>query len=236
MTPRDWADVQHRHPARRDPRGGRALLADLLGGAARGCCSASRCRCASCATCCIAFIPAAVIGLALHKQIEALLRPADGRRGRADRRRHRDPRRSSGWSSRRTTVGVAEIPLPTALGIGFIQCLAMIPGVSRSGATILGALTLGRRAAHRGRVQLLPRHPDDARRDARSNWSRTATTLAGGAASAGRASRSASSSPSSSRCWWSLVRRHRQPPRLRALRLVSDRRRRGGTGLADALK
>ena len=29
------------------------------------------------------------------------------------------------------------------IGIGFLQCLAMIPGVSRSGATILGALALG---------------------------------------------------------------------------------------------
>ena len=31
----------------------------------------------------------------------------------------------------------------TALGIGFLQCLSMIPGVSRSGATIIGALSLG---------------------------------------------------------------------------------------------
>lgn len=31
----------------------------------------------------------------------------------------------------------------TALGVGVIQCLSMIPGVSRSGATILGALSLG---------------------------------------------------------------------------------------------
>jgi undecaprenyl-diphosphatase len=30
-----------------------------------------------------------------------------------------------------------------ALGIGFVQTLAMIPGVSRSGATILGALMMG---------------------------------------------------------------------------------------------
>lgn len=31
----------------------------------------------------------------------------------------------------------------TAIGIGVVQCLAMIPGVSRSGATIMGARSLG---------------------------------------------------------------------------------------------
>ncbi|MBV9077251.1 MAG: undecaprenyl-diphosphate phosphatase [Methylobacteriaceae bacterium] len=33
--------------------------------------------------------------------------------------------------------------LPMYLGIGFVQCLAMIPGVSRSGATIVGAMLFG---------------------------------------------------------------------------------------------
>src|SRR5262249_20175281 len=33
--------------------------------------------------------------------------------------------------------------LPMYLGIGLIQCIAMIPGVSRSGATIVGAMLLG---------------------------------------------------------------------------------------------
>jgi undecaprenyl-diphosphatase len=40
-------------------------------------------------------------------------------------------------------VGVAEMPLKQVVGVGIIQCLAMIPGVSRSGATILGGLSLG---------------------------------------------------------------------------------------------
>lgn len=34
-------------------------------------------------------------------------------------------------------------PLPMYLKIGLIQCLAMIPGVSRSGSTIVGAMLLG---------------------------------------------------------------------------------------------
>ena len=40
-------------------------------------------------------------------------------------------------------VGVAEMPLKQVVGVGLVQCLAMIPGVSRSGATILGGLSLG---------------------------------------------------------------------------------------------
>jgi len=36
-----------------------------------------------------------------------------------------------------------EFTLPMYLGIGIIQCVAMIPGVSRSGATIVGAMLLG---------------------------------------------------------------------------------------------
>lgn len=36
-----------------------------------------------------------------------------------------------------------DLPLRKALAVGFIQCLAMVPGVSRSGATIVGARMLG---------------------------------------------------------------------------------------------
>jgi undecaprenyl-diphosphatase len=90
----------------------------------------------------VAFLPSAVLGLLLHRQIEAMLGSPTivsvalivggiailvidrGRTGGEER-------------------GVADIPLGKAVGIGFIQCLSMIPGVSRSGATILGALSLG---------------------------------------------------------------------------------------------
>ena len=90
----------------------------------------------------LAFIPAAVIGLALHDYIEVLLGApqvvawaliAGGvailliERAIKEQRFH----------------GIADIPVVRVLGIGFIQCIAMIPGVSRSGATIMGALTLG---------------------------------------------------------------------------------------------
>ena len=46
--------------------------------------------------------------------------------------------------SKRVVVESAEtMPLRTAFWIGCCQCLAMVPGVSRSGATIMGAMLLG---------------------------------------------------------------------------------------------
>jgi undecaprenyl-diphosphatase len=90
----------------------------------------------------VAFLPAAVIGLALHKQIEKLLGSpltvaiALIVGGLAIIGIERTVKEGN-------VKGVADIPLPKVIGIGFIQCLAMIPGVSRSGATILGALSLG---------------------------------------------------------------------------------------------
>jgi len=41
-----------------------------------------------------------------------------------------------------TITETEDMSFKTALAIGFIQCIAMIPGVSRSGATIMGALML----------------------------------------------------------------------------------------------
>ena len=90
----------------------------------------------------IAFLPAALIGLAFHKQIEALLgQPkvvavALILGGIAILAIERLVKAA-------TIRGIADIPVVRALGIGLIQCLAMIPGVSRSGATIMGGLTLG---------------------------------------------------------------------------------------------
>lgn len=47
------------------------------------------------------------------------------------------------WNRHPTIPSVESMSWKTALGIGFIQCLSMIPGVSRSGATIMGAVGLG---------------------------------------------------------------------------------------------
>src|SRR5205085_11976691 len=44
---------------------------------------------------------------------------------------------------RQDVVGVAEMPLKTVIGVGLVQCLAMIPGLGCSGATIMGGLSLG---------------------------------------------------------------------------------------------
>ena len=51
------------------------------------------------------------------------------------------------WAERRTHLvhaeSVDEMTWKDALKIGFAQCLAMIPGTSRSGATIIGGLLFG---------------------------------------------------------------------------------------------
>jgi undecaprenyl-diphosphatase len=90
----------------------------------------------------VAFLPSAVLGFLLIDRIEQMLGSAH----------------IVAWalllggvailviektSPQGTEKGVADISLGKAVGVGLIQCLAMIPGVSRSGATILGALSLG---------------------------------------------------------------------------------------------
>jgi undecaprenyl-diphosphatase len=90
----------------------------------------------------IGFLPSAILGFLLLKHIEALLG---------------DPKVVAvalilggiailvieRLAKRSDVVGVSEMPARTAVGVGIAQCLAMIPGVSRSGATIMGALSLG---------------------------------------------------------------------------------------------
>jgi undecaprenyl-diphosphatase len=90
----------------------------------------------------VAFIPSAILGLILKDQIDVLL----------------ESPRVVGWTlllggiailaiervvAPGEDVPVAELPLGRVLGVGVAQCLAMIPGVSRSGATIMGALGMG---------------------------------------------------------------------------------------------
>jgi undecaprenyl-diphosphatase len=90
----------------------------------------------------LAFLPSAVLGLLLHKQIEALLgSPATVAvalvvGGVAILFVER-------FAPEGEERGISDMPMRQAISIGFIQCLSMVPGVSRSGATILGARALG---------------------------------------------------------------------------------------------
>lgn len=87
----------------------------------------------------IAFIPAAVIGLALHKYIKQyLFRPEVIAAtliigGVIFIIVELLPRRE-------TTHRLERVSWPQALGIGVAQMLALVPGVSRSGAAILGGM------------------------------------------------------------------------------------------------
>ncbi|MGH7581464.1 MAG: undecaprenyl-diphosphate phosphatase, partial [Gemmatimonadales bacterium] len=47
------------------------------------------------------------------------------------------------WGPRTRFPEVTDVPQATALGIGIAQVLSLIPGVSRSGATIMGGYALG---------------------------------------------------------------------------------------------
>lgn len=90
----------------------------------------------------VAFVPAVVIGLAIGDSIELLLGNAHvvavalilG--GFAILL-------VEWWAKPTDRGGVANVTFAHSVGIGIVQCLAMIPGVSRSGATILGAMAMG---------------------------------------------------------------------------------------------
>nr|WP_317893114.1 undecaprenyl-diphosphate phosphatase [uncultured Sphingomonas sp.] len=90
----------------------------------------------------LAFLPSAVIGLIVYKMVKAMLESPMTVAGAlvvggiailVIERLVRAPK----------VTNVEQMSWKVALGIGIIQCLAMIPGVSRSGATIMGALGLG---------------------------------------------------------------------------------------------
>jgi undecaprenyl-diphosphatase len=90
----------------------------------------------------VAFFPAGALGLAFNDQIEQLLESAMvvawalvvGGVAILVVERYANPQDSG---------GVANLSLRQSIMIGLVQCLAMVPGVSRSGATILGAMALG---------------------------------------------------------------------------------------------
>lgn len=96
----------------------------------------------------VAFIPAVIFGLLLSDTIDKLLEsPMTVAISLvlggvillfADR-----------WFNKPTIESSNEISYATAFKIGLFQCLAMIPGVSRSGATIIGGMSqkLSRKAA-----------------------------------------------------------------------------------------
>ena len=90
----------------------------------------------------LAFLPAVVIGFAAHDYIKRVLFSPlvvawafiVGGVVILIVERYRPPARIDSTEA---------MPPATALTVGFWQCLAMIPGTSRSGATIVGALLLG---------------------------------------------------------------------------------------------
>lgn len=90
----------------------------------------------------LAFLPSAVLGLALKDQIDMMLGSpmivawalVIGGIAILAIEKVAKPGGPS---------GVGQLPARQALGVGLFQCISMIPGVSRSGATIMGALAMG---------------------------------------------------------------------------------------------
>ena len=97
----------------------------------------------------VAFLPAVILGLIFGDQIDALLENATvvawaliiGGIAIIIIERMVHPRPSP--KVEHPAQMVADVTLRQAVTIGLVQCLAMVPGVSRSGATIMGAVALG---------------------------------------------------------------------------------------------
>jgi len=90
----------------------------------------------------VAFIPAVVLGLSFGDAIELML--GNARIVAVSLILGGFAILLVEWWARPTDRGgVANVTLSHSIGIGLVQCLAMIPGVSRSGATILGAMAMG---------------------------------------------------------------------------------------------
>jgi undecaprenyl-diphosphatase len=93
----------------------------------------------------IACIPAAVLGLMFDDQIDAMLT--------GDLRAYVVASTLiiygiifiviESINKKASIKSVDSLPFSTAFFIGLIQCLALVPGTSRSGSTILGAMLLG---------------------------------------------------------------------------------------------
>jgi len=92
---------------------------------------------------CFAFLPTGTIGFILYKLVKSFFQPslvsymliAGGIAFILIERFQKDR------PARITTL--EDISYKQAFMIGLIQCLSMVPGVSRSGATIMGGMTLG---------------------------------------------------------------------------------------------
>ena len=98
-----------------------------------------------------AFFPAVVLGLAFGSQIDALLENAVvvawalivGGIAILVIEKWANPPARPDIPEGQVGGAVATMSLAKSLKIGLVQCLAMIPGVSRSGATIMGAMAMG---------------------------------------------------------------------------------------------
>lgn len=102
----------------------------------------------------VAFLPAALVGVLLYKLIKAyLFYPVPVATAfvvgglvilwvEARHKRAFGERDLEGQRRARVEV-VDDMTVLDALKLGLVQCLAMIPGVSRSGATIIGGMLLG---------------------------------------------------------------------------------------------